>query len=42
MIWEFILGVANTLESLEIEELGWQGESNDINHGYPRKTLTKR
>ncbi|KIM42820.1 hypothetical protein M413DRAFT_124329 [Hebeloma cylindrosporum] len=32
IIWEFILGVANTLESLEIEELGWQGECNDIQH----------
>jgi len=41
MIWEFILGVANTLESLEIEELGWQGESNDSYRTCPMRTLTK-
>ena len=35
IIWGFILGVASTLESLEIEELGWQGEYVDIKRCLP-------
>ena len=35
MIWGFILGVAGTLESLEIEELGRQGEYVDNKHCLP-------
>jgi hypothetical protein len=39
IVWGFILGVAGTLESLEIEELRWQVEYVDMKHCLPAQPI---